>query len=208
MEIKPILFSTPMVEAILNRRKTQTRRTCKIQPKEWQTYTNYKDGTFNINGPDYDSNDIQPKYQIGDILWVRETFHKYITGKNNSAYDEGQIIYSFRANNKLTEKAKIWKPSIFMPKEACRLFLECTDVRVERILDITEKDAIAEGVEKYFDTGFYVMYGSKNDWAATAYASFAYLWETINGKASFNANRWVWVYDFKIVDRPNNFLNQ
>jgi len=195
MKIRPILFSTPMVEAILEKRKTQTRRTCKIQPKEWQTYSNYKDGTFNINGPDYDSNDIFPRYQKGDILWVRETFQKAVDG------------YIYKAKPKKQQYSSKWKPSIFMPKDACRIFLEVTNVRVERLLDISEKDAIAEGVEKYFDTGFYVMYGSKNDWAATAYTSFAYLWITINGKASFNANPCVWAYDFKIVERPNNFLN-
>jgi hypothetical protein len=197
MKIRPILFSTPMVEAIMEKRKTKTRRTQGLEKinEDPERYMFWKNGDiFNVDDLETLTEfELVPKFKAGDILWVRETWQKAVVG------------YIYKAKPKNQQFASKWKPSIFMPKVACRNFLECINVGVERLQDISEKDAIAEGVGKYFDTEFYVMYGSKNDWAVTAFASFAYLWGSINGKESWESNPWVWVYDFKPTKRPTNF---
>jgi len=212
MKIKPILFSTPMIQAILEGRKTQTRRICKIQPKEWQKYTKYKDGTFNINGPDYDSNDIFPRYQKGDILWVRETFryaHHYGIDYEFVQYKDG----STNTHCEIPDKDQIlhddkWKPSIFMPKAACRIFLEVTNVSVERLQYISEEDAIQEGILSILSiqrVPRYIDYtGGNGDLFPKE--SFKTLWLSINGNEPWEANSWVWVYEFKRVEKPENFL--
>lgn len=202
MKTKPILFSTPMVQAILDGRKTQTRRICKIQPKEWQGYKKYGDGTFNIAGPDFDSNDIEAKYKVGDIMWVRETtakmfeIHEELVGK-----DKEDMGYWYKTDGELSEapfyiEGHKWNPSIFMPREACRIFLEVTNIRVERLQDISESDAISEGINP--KSGVVNANHAKN--------CFQSLWQMINGTQSWHDNPWVWVYDFKRVERPENFL--
>src|SRR5690554_1440827 len=117
MKLKPILFSTPMVQAILEGRKTQTRRTLKIQPDDRGLRMT------SVLFEDYHGNELKPKYQKGDILWVKETFGKLV-----ERYKDGTPVY-LPKGFKYVYKAdgiymKKWKPSIFMPKEAARLFLK------------------------------------------------------------------------------------
>src|SRR5690606_35942793 len=154
---------------------------------------------------------VHSKIQVGDILWVRETWKK---SPQKCTWQE----YSYKANypNVLSELGN-WKPSIFMPKEACRLFLEVTNVRVERLQDISENAAIAEGV--IYDDSFksYSCYlcNKKGHKAANeicedgffdnAFESFRSLWHSINGEESWKQNPWVWVYEFKRVEKPENF---
>lgn len=217
MKERPILFSTPMVQAIMDGRKTMTRRTkgleqVSIIPFHWgMDKTPYqKDGKFyyelQTHVDDSCKYEIKCPYgQVGDILWVRETFrkaHGMPTGPR----------YEFKATA-LEDGVPIdepWKPSIFMPREACRLFLEITNIRVDRLQDISEDDAINEGIEwkikfpedhpnlKYwkdylfkdrFATG--LMFGAKE--------SFKSLWLSINGPESWTANPWVWVIKFKRI---------
>lgn len=129
MAEKPILFNTEMVKAILDGRKTQTRRVCKGQPQ---------DGVTNPETMGY-----KPPYRSGDILWVRETWAK----------DVGRYMY--KANYSDTEKfymngreiKMVWRPSIHMPRVAARLFLRIIGVRTERLQDMTEEDAICEGYD-------------------------------------------------------------
>jgi hypothetical protein len=112
-------------------------------------------------------------------------------------------------------KRMTWKPSIFMPKIACRIFLEVTNVRVERLNDISESDAIAEGIYakpgSVSGTRWYTKFISKTEarleglFTESAKECFKSLWESINGKESWEANPWVWVYDFKRVEKPENF---
>lgn len=185
MTTKPILFSTEMVRAILEGRKTQTRRIKKSD---------------------------KPKYQKGDVLWVRETWAKIYDPiyKQKIGYiykcghNKNNDVYDFK-----------WKPSIHMPKEACRLFLEVVDVRLERLQDITEEDAIGEGIE-IVDTNLgkgYKFYLERPPINAKVVVkkpkeSFMSLWDSINGKKigfAWKDNPEVWVYDFKVIDKPKEF---
>ena len=109
---KPILFSTPMVKAIMEETKTQTRRICKVQPDDRGFRTTH------VEYEDYHGNEAKPKYKVGDIMWVRETFAEYDTKKVDG-------VYAYKANNIPSEISKKyqaeglmskWKPSIFMPK--------------------------------------------------------------------------------------------
>ena len=250
-QYKPILFSTEMVQAILEGRKTQTRRILKPQPDFNIAWKNlgFSENKFGIKTeleiPDIDVTgnflgvsspieidgfkatglcipNIPIKIHKGDILWVRETFQKF----NNK---EGFAYYA--SENSATQNLVSWKPSIHMPKEAARIFLEVTNVRVERLQDITEEDVIAEGVkmikkgEKYEDLengeliskkheeNYYYFYPGHDDFRDDSYmprsvfpnahiSSFFSLWCLIHNEKSWNANPWVWVYEFKKVEKP------
>jgi hypothetical protein len=180
---RPILFSTPMVQSILDGRKTQTRRIIKKQP--------HGAGEWIMRGINWLFPNVNPYInlkcpygQISDVLWVRETF-----------FDAGGY-FIYKANCPEDYEIVKWKPSIFMPKEACRIKLLIKDIRVERLQDISEKDAIAEGIEMNNKphTGWYWM----KDVYSTDYAPLAYekLWNKINGKDSWSKNPWVWVIEF------------
>ena len=95
-----------------------------------------------------------------------------------------------------------WKPSIFMPKEACRLFLEVTDIRVERLQDISEEDAISEGIERLKPDGdlSYKSYAVDYDACVFPIVSYQTLWQKINGKESWDENPFVWVIEFKKLE--------
>ena len=192
--MKPILFSTPMVQAILDGRKTQTRRV--IKDKD---ITNWFD--IDVDGKpiayiDQETGDSYPpthraKYQPGDILWVRETWAKRIHSDNR---------YYYKADNNLgaifNREDDKWRPSIFMPREAARIFLRVKNVRVERVQDIGEEDALAEGVE----------------WLnfATAKEAFTALWDGINGKRVYgwDTNPWVWVVEFEHMSKGEALLKE
>ena len=177
-KIRPILFSTPMVKAILEGRKTMTRRICKHKMDDrGARLTNYLE--------DYHGNKIKQSVEIGDILWVRETFN---TNWNNTGF-----IYRADEQNP-AKNSNFWKPCLFMPKQACRIWLEVTNVRLERLQDISEMDAIAEGVIRL------------NEDDIPTYL-FQKLWQSINGANSWEEDPWVWVYEFKQVEMPLNFLN-
>ena len=169
---RPMIFSTPMVQAILEGRKTQTRRIMKHQPP----LGNYKFG-INVTGTRCKENGLfhwigideemeykvtdsdQPYFKcqvnIGDIIWVRETFS---TGNIENGKHTG---FRYKADDESFNVK--WKPSLFMPKKACRLFLEITDIRIERLNDISESDAEKEGIN-LVDYNCYENYLVKKDW--------------------------------------------
>lgn len=194
---KPILFSTNMVQALLAGRKKMTRRTCKEKIKQsWVIGKKHH--------PDIDFAKC-PYGQVGDILWVREKFAKRCTpdGEWNP-----KLGYCYCADNDPLYQNKKWKPSIHMPKDACRIFLQITKIRVERLKDITEEDAIAEGMERNFSNMFqewrYKDYAKvKDDWRSPI-SSFQSLWATINGFNSWDENPWVWVVEFKRINKPSH----
>ncbi len=193
MKTKPILFSTTMVQAILEGRKTQTRRIIKSIPHD--AYKIWFDGgEWIIQNKYYKcwTEKLEPKYKKDDILWVRETFNKLLFN-----------IYAYKADNKKRYNSISWKPSIFMPKEAARIFLKVTNIRVERLHDISENDAIAEGI-KSIDNVCYDYLSDK--FYRKPYESFCTLWTKINGKESWNQNPFVWVYEFERTEKPKNFL--
>ncbi len=197
---RPILFSGPMVWAILDGRKTQTRRIV----KHAHVIT-----CDDRNG----ATDTPCPYGVpGDRLWVKETWAKSI---NNILYAADGVASEGPQGN--TDDwdwdrnvPNRWKPSIHMSRASSRLTLEIVSVRVERLQDISEEDAIAEGVPDYrshaptvsrFDQSFQSLNRSTGGKvpACPAVAGFRMLWAKINGLESWNANPWVWVIEFKRV---------
>jgi len=215
MKTIPILFSTPMVQALQAGTKTQTRRVVKFSKKaiynlsEGESYEltrmqdGYADGTRPVFGSDDEPNLFSvpcPYGAPGDILWVRETWAELKGGHN-------EVWIEYKADgldNHGDSGDWDWKPSIFMPKTACRLFLKVKSIRVERLQSITEADAVAEGLEKWLDGNFkaYTKDAGKFENAVPAYRS---LWQSINGPGSWEANPYVWVVEFEKCDKPENF---
>lgn len=188
MRYIPILFSTEMVKAILDNRKTQTRRICKPQPIS----EDVKDSVRYFKIPSWPNLcekefiDRLCRWSVGDVLWVREAFAPVSTFPEPDCF--GKYLYK-----SMDDKAEKWKPGIHMPKSACRIFLQITDIRVERVQDISEEDAKAEGV---------ILGNFPNDMYGSA---FCELWTRINGAESWNANPWVWAITFNRIDKPENF---
>ena len=223
MAIKPILFNTEMVRAILDGRKSCTRRLVKPQPDEKHTYplgfvtdsTEKKEvGCFGFGINEYGGSIkyVKSLYQPGDILYVRETWHKYIKRVGEGESCHLAEFYGYKASIANSEDAdEPWKPSIHMPKEAARIWLKVTDVRVERLQDITPKGAESEGVGNLFydDIG----YGEKNYGTEVdpeygiAKEQFAWLWESTIKKSDldrygWDANPYVWVIEFERCEKP------
>ncbi|PTE02676.1 hypothetical protein [Pandoraea apista] len=188
MKERPILFSAPMVRAILDGSKTQTRRLV----KEWIGKPGNKPTPADVHYlPDFTCYRANCPYgQPGDRLWVRETWAQPTTldpGPTFYRADYPRCVPPQYENVPLVD-AITWKPSIHMPRSQCRLVLEVTGLRVERLNHISESDARAEGVDHIRDK------------VPTARDSFRYLWETLYGAESWTANPWVWVVEFKRGD--------
>lgn len=194
---RPILFSTPMIRAILEGRKSQTRRIVKKQP--------HTVGEWIMQGINWLFPNVNPYVNIkcpygkvGDVLWVRETFSP-IEFEDGTHY---RYKATFKENNCLKPK---WKPSIFMPKEACRIKLEITDIRVERLQNITGEEALAEGISKVdgkvigYPFGILFNYSNGLNNYSSPKEAYSALWEKINGKGSWESNPWVWVIEFKRI---------
>lgn len=192
MRERPIVFSTEMIQAILREEnpKTNTRRVSRLEKinndirGDWQLFSSHSDsGVFTQIFISIFRGNIKlhikcPYGQVGDILWVKEI---WTTGKHGV---DG-IEYLYKADN-LDNVPQRWKPSIYMPKDACRIRLKIKSIRVERLLDISEQDAIAEGIQKH--EGAY-------SWSAQT--EYFILWDKINGLNSHNKNPYVWVIEFE-----------
>ena len=202
-KIHPILFSTEMVKAILDGRKTQTRRIIKPQP------VSNTDGSFDYWEAADNRHYIPSKEVLADncpygrvknylgapvwYLWVRESFGYSSDGKLHFKADV--------CSPKYDKPAKGWKPSIHMPFAACRLFLKIISVKVEHLADITDEDAKAEGIEWSARQG-YVNYINEDTPFKYPKHSFKSLWYKINGEPSWDANPWVWVIEFEQTEKP------
>lgn len=191
MTIKPILFNTEMVRAILDGRKSVTRRVVKHDTNE------ILNSPYHKKHPEVEDKQIisklcMPPYQPEDVLYVRETWCL--------RYDGEKYFYKADKNTQLEEKQLVdydhvsWKASIHMPKEAARIWLKVKGVRVERLQDITDEQAEKEGC---------------NDYTSTA-LGFSYLWDstikrTEIDRYGWDANPWVWVIDFEQCEKPEEF---
>ena len=197
---KPILFNGDMVRAILDGRKTQTRRVIRPKFREneagYQVISNLCTGQF-IRIEYYDEYEEVTRYMAppcspGDIMWVRETWHK----------DAGRYMY--RANYSKDEKfyrngqevTLRWHPSIHMPKEAARIFLRVKSVHLERLRDARDSQCMAEGVTC--------------SWNVDLRDAFAALWDSTIKPAEraaygWNANPWVWVIEFERCEKPERW---
>lgn len=237
MAIKPILFNAEMVRAILDGRKTCTRRVIKPQPQSGLCYTyggSHKDcigkwtypnrGAHKLWGEEYKlpenikdeelSKRWNPPYHTDDILYVRETW--------SEGYEEGTYIY--RASDKLAslptfkESSKlIYHPSIHMPKEAARIWLKVTNVRVERLQEMKPVDVIKEGaypdcwdcLNTYGESGSQCCYGTEEQCSQCDEVMMEWekLWTSTIKKSGldcygWDANPWVWVIEFERCEKP------
>jgi hypothetical protein len=181
MKERSILFSGPMVRAILAGTKTQTRRGVKRL-----------DVRAGMPQPENDSllSLCSPYGQPGDRLWVRETWAWFGCERLPC-----EVLYRADGHTKLYDGYGRWRPSIHMPRWASRILLEITDVRVERLCDISEADARAEGI-KVDECGHAIREEDHVAWGG-ARSAFADLWASINGPDSWAANPWVWVISFR-----------
>ena len=193
MAIKSILFNTEMVRAILDGRKSCTRRLVKPEP---QGYFEVSEEPLYVYDTDGNQGKITPPYQPGDILYVRETWYKYIkrVGKGESC--RFAEFYGYRASVANSEDVdEPWRPSIHMPKEAARIWLKVTDVRVERLQEIPGEDLIKEGIDLF-----------QSNYVRVAFDEFTNIWNSTIKKSDLNcygwdANPWVWVIEFERCER-------
>lgn len=221
MAEKPILFNTQMVHAIMDGRKTQTRRLIKAPvlyevsepPDHIEKVTlPWADYQFTWHGKAIGNFELKAPYRPSDVLWVRETWCKWWL-------PFGEWTYSYKAISPNGNMAPTgpdpedewfvmpWKPSIHMPREAARLFLLVKDVRAERLMDISEADAMAEGfapnpLESGKTTVNFMC--SVDCFQGSARGKFALLWNQTIKKSDFqryrwNANPWVWRIEFERI---------
>jgi len=202
---RPILFSSPMVRAILEGRKTQTRRKVKLPIKD--PLTGCEIAGCEINSLLRQGEEICKHGVPRDRLWVKETFtlaewygdHYEPAGKPDRRQSL-KVLYRATEDESLDDiKEMTWKPSIFMPRWASRITLEIEVVRVERLIEITSADAIAEGVSnRNGQYGVEFGDGVSLGWMQPE-GAYRELWESINGPGSWDANPWVWVIQFRRV---------
>lgn len=209
--IKPILFNTQMVQAILDGRKTTTRRIVKGNINDLDligTGSSKCNDTFDttlfgkLDKEKVWNSDVKERvkapYMPGDILYVRETWGISNPlgdfARNNrtaeyvykAGYSKGERIPMVREQEK---NLGVWKPSIHMPKDAARIFLKVTSARVERLQDITEDGIRAEEITE--------------EWPPHAMDKFRKLWDSTTKEYRWETNPWVWVIEFERCDKPN-----
>ena len=208
---KPILFNTEMVHAILEGRKTVTRRTIKPQP------THEQPDSLKGSSMWWGNKMFLPPYQTGDVLWVRETWaHIDFAGE----YGNGYVFKASDNGQHWEENAYDWKwhPSIHMPKAAARIFLKVKSVKAERLWEMTVEDALSEGVARHglYNEQCYAGGCYNGDFETSCKVcevpinGFEKLWNSTIKPADldrygWNANPWVWVISFERTEKPEDF---
>jgi hypothetical protein len=241
MTYHPIPFNPFMVRAIIGNRKSQTRLVIKPQPERHECPTPLWthplcQGYVGATGDPLDAEELAAccPFQPGDILWVRETCRaeELESGLDGVRYmadnaflpienipeasDLWGLMYCYRYQSERGQnKRGLIVPSIHMPKWAARLFLGVTDVRVQRVQDISEEDAKAEGVEIIKHRGadgapLYRCYQGTSDFYLTALKSYMSFWDSINAKRqggayAWSSNPWVWVVSFSRTEKPERW---
>ncbi|EPI4680332.1 TPA: hypothetical protein L6A15_04760 [Pseudomonas aeruginosa] len=220
---RPILFNDQMVRAILEGRKTVTRRVVKPQPDFLGSMVD-PNTPFKTLDAGLHARITCPYGEPGDRLWVRETWTDvnmcgapalayradedirdlmeepgFLDDRGAFNYDDPRVKpYPFACWYAELDQAR-WRPSIHMPRWASRILLELTAVRVERLQDISEEQALAEGVRGEPCDHARQACADIGCWGDTAKGAFGFLWESLNGEGSWAANPWVWVIEFKRV---------
>ena len=212
MKERGMIFNAEMVRAILDGRKTQTRRIMKPQPTpctlqkggHWwpsnvfktmlhieEEMQNGKGGWGGLVG------DACPFGNVGDRIWVRETWARY-----NIDQDSHDMAYRATTPEDWPEEGR-WRPSIHMPRWASRITLEITGVRVERLQNISDEDVDAEGFAGDYPTSALpeLFPGEPSDWSHLSMRDcYGVLWQSIYGEDSWQSNPWVWVIDFRRIE--------
>lgn len=217
---RPILFSTPMVRALLAGTKTQTRRAIKRALKHpgWTEYVYFGPSANNPAcqsqaiecGPDYPDDDDDavpcPYGAGGDLLYVRETWQTIYQRMDGQCFTDRSpgIVYArswieYAATHQSDINPPRWRPSIHMPRSASRLTLRITEVRVQRLQEISDADSIAEGiVDLRCDR---TLHGDEPLSEQLPHLKYRELWESINGAGSWAANPWVWAISFEVIQK-------
>ena len=226
--IRPILFNSDMVRAILEGRKTVTRRVIKPYNARKAREQEYCQGNgmwvdLSVDNGDHEGHvkdySISPcwiswsnyikkyaPYRPGDILYVRETWHKYEKRVGRGEKSHMAEFYGYKASVANSEDAsEKWRPSIHMPKEAARIWLKVTDVKVERLQNITEEQAKTEGAID--NRNFIHSPDNEYDNIHSARKHFAQIWDSTIKKSNlacygWKANPWVWVIEFERCEKP------
>jgi len=199
MKERPIIFNAEMIRAILDGRKTQTRRVLKKQPLEILPMKVPNEWIGLMSREPNRGVVFKSKYGVpGDRLWVKETHW----------INQDEHLVCYRADNEMPEHVRAcgehWRPSIHMPRWASRILLEITDNRVERARDITIRDLIAEGawdLPEDWDSGEALDYTAEGCSDPRPWSAWSRLWDSINAKRGYGlgVNPWVWVIAFKSV---------
>lgn len=188
---KPIIFTGESVRAILEGRKTQTRRVVKPQPVDGKIWweSEWEGGGSFVSSPLDSVRTVWKSYRVGDLLYVKEAW-------DGVQLQGGGSLVSYKANGDTpVHDGNKWKSPLFMPRWAARLFLRVTEVRVERLQHMIEQDAWAEGFSHTIDE----QPGATTKRSAVSY--YAEAWDKINGKKHpWSSNPWVWVISFKIPE--------
>lgn len=241
MKFIQITFKGVMVRQMLAGLKSMTRRLQGLEeinerPDDW-VFTGADGVYYYFQRADH-SKSIQikcPYGQPGDVLWVREAWRKYFPSDGNGNFDWDNEVIEYAADSPEekylmdsdgyietrkdgSERTIPWKPSIHMPKVACRIWGKVKAIRPERLQDISEEDAKAEGIGRWIEDQWsskpehYQVYFQDTPEDPATYTScpinsFETLWQSINGPESWNANPWVWVVEFEVfTERPEGFL--
>ncbi|MGM8223351.1 hypothetical protein ACSXB5_11785 [Clostridium perfringens] len=210
--MKPILFNTAMVRAILDGEKTCTRRIIKkeipggYKPLGFVLYpTNDKElGNLVFGGKGANVYYAKPPYKVGDVLYVRETWNinpSWEFDKNYINLPSKESKYIYKATNDFNGG---WKPSIHMPKEAARIFLKVTSVRAERLKDITDEGCYQEGISgtSFYDEAEHIQIAGIGLNDSLERTAFSLLWNSTvrEEKYSWEGNPWVWIIGFKRIE--------
>jgi hypothetical protein len=216
---KPILFTEEMIRAILEGKKTQTRRLVKRPLPEDLILDNQGFSTFtpksyySIRGVSksyggYGEWFLKLKYQKADTLYVKETYHPY--GWMDAMKEPGNRLtqdVEYRATTEYNPFDMKWKPSLFMPKKYARIFLKVTGLRVERLQDISEEDCLKEGIRRATKDDNLYKFGLPSlawtDWKLTGKEAYSLLWDSINSKkvgCLWEENPFCWVINFEVLE--------
>ena len=198
--MKGICFKEPLFNATVEGRKTQTRRIMKPQPYLLKT-TNETQWLRELNlRPNELNGDFKPRYKVGDIVYLKEPYRYF-----DKSIFEVELQYKYRGDIKLDWDYKVidsWENKLFMPAEAARYFIEITGVNAERLQDISDTDCEKEGICPVWENSFVIGWNNKSSKVVyeNRRQAYAALINQINGRGTWEANPYVWVYDYKLCD--------
>lgn len=221
---KGICFTEPLFRKVVKEEKIQTRRMITPEPiikNDWfiREIEGWKNSPFGVVSKYSDCEPerfeimqlLKPKYKVGEIVYLKEPYILYQEEYQESKTSQSGIQYAYKFGNHLSideitgKSDSKWKNKLFMPESAARYFIEITAVRAERLQDISEEDCMKEGIDSFFNPLFsetrYKDYLNPNSECRSPQSSYASLINKINGKGTWEKNPFVWVYDFRLIER-------